>query len=141
MSKQTKKTVFGVLGGIVLMLLVGFLPPETEMMSRVAWQYLGCFGFLIVCLLAGALPNWVATLATMFLMLVFNIGSVQELTSQFSGTTVWLCIGVFIMSIGINNSGFMKRLALWVLTKFPGTYNGQNPQCQSLHESGIVDAD
>lgn len=125
MSKETKKTLLGVLGSMVVMLLIGFLPPETEMMTRQAWQYLGCFGFLLVCLISGALPDWVATLATMFWILVFKIGTVASVTSQFSGTTVWLCIGVFIMSIGINNSGFMKRLALWVLTKFPGTYAGQ----------------
>lgn len=34
MSKQTKKTIFGILGGIALMLVVGYLPPETEMMTR-----------------------------------------------------------------------------------------------------------
>ena len=125
MSKAMKKTIFGILGGIVLMLLIGFLPPETEMMTRAAWQYVGCFAFLLTCLISGALPDWVATLATMFMILVFKIGTVANVTSQFAGTTVWLCIGVFLMSIGINNSGFMKRLALWVLTKFPGTYSGQ----------------
>ena len=64
MSKQMKKTIFGILGGIVLMLLIAYLPPETEMMSRQGWQYLGCFGFLLTCLISGALPDWVATLAT-----------------------------------------------------------------------------
>ena len=125
MSKQMKKTIFGILGGIVLMLLIAYLPPETEMMSRQGWQYLGCFGFLLTCLISGALPDWVATLATMVMLLVFKLGKVADVTVEFSGTTVWLCIGVFIMSVGINNSGCMKRLALWVLTKFPGTYRGQ----------------
>ena len=125
MSKQTKKTIFGIIGGIIVMLLIAYIPPVTEMMSRQGWQYLGCFAFLLVCLISGALPDWVATLATMVMLLVFKIGTVATVTSQFSGTTVWLCIGVFIMSVGINNSGFMKRLAIWVLTKFPGTYNGQ----------------
>lgn len=125
MSKQMKKTIFGILGGLILMLLVAYLPKETELMTRQAWQYLGCFGFLLVCLISGALPDWVATLATMFLLLALKVGKVSEITAQFSGTTVWLCIGVFVMSIGINNSGIMKRLALWVLTKFPGTYGGQ----------------
>lgn len=125
MNKQTKKTIFGIIGGIIVMLLIAYIPPVTEMMSRQGWQYLGCFAFLLVCLVSGALPDWVATLATMVLLLVFKIGTVATVTAQFSGTTVWLCIGVFIMSVGINNSGFMKRLAIWVLTKFPGTYNGQ----------------
>ena len=74
MSKQMKKTIFGILGGIVLMLLIAYLPPETEMMSRQGWQYLGCFGFLLTCLISGALPDWVATLATMVMLLVFKLG-------------------------------------------------------------------
>ena len=85
----------------------------------------------------------------MVMLLVFKLGKVADVTVEFSGTTVWLCIGVLFMSVGINNSGFMKRLALWVLTKFPGTYRGQvtammlarhhhhpdDPQllCQDLH--------
>lgn len=73
MSKQMKKTIFGILGGIVLMLLIAYLPPETEMMSRQGWQYLGCFGFLLTCLISGALPDWVATLATMVMLLVFKL--------------------------------------------------------------------
>ena len=97
MSKQMKKTIFGILGGIVLMLLIAYLPPETEMMSRQGWQYLGCFGFLLTCLISGALPDWVATLATMVMLLVFKLGKVADVTVEFSGTTVWLCIGVFII--------------------------------------------
>ena len=108
MSKQMKKTIFGILGGIVLMLLIAYLPPETEMMSRQCWQYLGCFGFLLTCLISGALPDWVATLATMVMLLVFKLGKVADVTVEFSGTTVWLCIGVFIMSVlktGLANCG------------------------------------
>lgn len=119
MSKQMKRTIFGIIGGLIVMFIVAYVPPVTDMMSRQGWQYLGCFGFLLVCLISGALPDWVATLATMVLLLAFKITNVAGITAQFSGTTVWLCIGVFIMSIGINNCGIMKRLALWVLIKFP----------------------
>ncbi len=125
MKKDTKKTIIAILGGLIAMLLISFIPPETQMMTRQGWQYLGCFAFLIICLVSGALSDWVATLATMVLLLVFRVTDVATVTSQFSGTTVWLCIGVFVMSIGINNSGFMKRMALLILKNFPGTYRGQ----------------
>ena len=124
MSKSMKKSIFGIVLGFIIMFAIAYLPPVTDMMSRQAWQFLGCFAFMLTCLISGALPDWVAIIATMFLMLAFKITDVAGITSQFSGTTYWLCLGVFIMSIGINNSGIMKRLALWILTKFPGTYNG-----------------
>ena len=125
MKKETKKTLIGIIAGAVVMLLIAFLPPETAAMTRQAWQYLGCFSFLLITLISGALSDWVATLLTMVLLLAFKVTDIPTVTSQFSGSTVWLCIGVFLMSVGINNSGFMKRLALFILTKFPGTYMGQ----------------
>lgn len=124
MSKS-KKTVLFLLIGLAAMLLISYLPGETELMTRVGWKYLGCFAFMLIVLISGALPDWAAVLTTMALIVATKVGTVAEVTAQFSGSTIWLCIGVFIMSIGINNSGIMKRLALWVLTKFPGTYNGQ----------------
>lgn len=125
MNKNLKKTLAGLGLAAAALLLIAFLPPETQMMTRTGWQYLGCFSFLLICLISGALPDWAAVLASMALLLVFRVAKLSEITAQFSGSTVWLCIGVFLMSIGINNSGFMKRLALLILTKFPGTYRGQ----------------
>lgn len=122
---KSKKTILFLLIGLAAMLLISYIPGETELMTRVGWKYLGCFAFMLIVLISGVLPDWAAVLTTMALIVATKVGTVAQVTAQFSGSTIWLCIGVFIMSIGINNSGIMKRLALWVLTKFPGTYNGQ----------------
>ena len=125
MSKNTKRTLLGFVVAIAALLLIAYLPTETEAMSRAAWQYLGCFVFMLVLIISRAIPDWAAVLCTMAVLVALKVATVAEVTSNFASSTVWLCIGVFIMSIGINNSGFMKRLALWVLTRFPGTYAGQ----------------
>lgn len=125
MSKNTKRTLLGFVVAIAALLLIAYLPAETEAMSRAAWQYLGCFVFMLVLIISRAIPDWAAVLCTMAVLVALKVATVAEVTSNFASSTVWLCIGVFIMSIGINNSGFMKRLALWVLTRFPGTYAGQ----------------
>ena len=125
MSKQTRSKLLGFAIAIAALLLIGFLPAESEAMSRAAWKYLGCFVFMLVLIISRAVPDWAAVLCTMAILVALKVAKVGEVTSQFATSTVWLCIGVFIMSIGINNSGFMKRLALWVLSKFPGTYAGQ----------------
>ena len=125
MSKNTKRTLLGFAVAIAALLLIAYLPAETEAMSRAAWQYLGCFVFMLVLIISRAIPDWAAVLCTMAVLVALKVATVAEVTSNFASSTVWLCIGVFIMSIGINNSGFMKRLALWVLTRFPGTYAGQ----------------
>ena len=125
MSKAYKRTIIGVVISFAVMAAIALLPPETEMMSRQAWTYLGCFAFMLVAMISRALPDWAAVIAAMVLLCATKVGTVATVTSQFATSTVWLCIGVFIMSIGVNNSGIMKRLALWILTKFPGTYAGQ----------------
>ncbi len=125
MSKAYKRTIIGIVISFAVMAAIALLPPETEMMSRQAWTYLGCFAFMLVAMISRALPDWAAVIAAMVLLCATKVGTVATVTSQFATSTVWLCIGVFIMSIGVNNSGIMKRLALWILTKFPGTYAGQ----------------
>lgn len=135
MSKQTKKTLLGFAIAAVALVLIGFLPPESEAMTRAAWQYLGCFVFMLALIISRAVPDWAAVLATMAIIVAMKIATVAEVTSNFASSTVWLCIGVFVMSIGINNSGFMKRLALWILTKFPGSYAGQ---VTAMLLSGII---
>lgn len=135
MTKQLKKTIIFVVLGLIVMAAIGFLPAESELMSRLAWKYLGCFAFMLVVLISGALPDWASVITTMALIVAMRVGTVAEVTAQFSSSTVWLCIGVFVMSVGINNSGIMKRLALWVLTKFPGTYRDQ---VTAMLLSGII---
>ena len=125
MSKATRTKLLGFAIAIVALLLIGFLPAESEAMTRKAWMYLGCFVFMLTLIISRAIPDWAAVLCTMAVLVALKVAKVGEVTAQFASSTVWLCIGVFIMSIGINNSGFMKRLALWVLSKFPGTYAGQ----------------
>ena len=125
MSKKTRSTLLGFVIAIIALALIAYLPAETETMSRAAWQYLGCFVFMLVLIISRAVPDWAAVLCTMAVLVALKVATVAQVTSNFASSTVWLCIGVFVMSIGINNSGFMKRLALWILTKFPGTYSGQ----------------
>ncbi len=120
---------------VISLAVIGLLPAENEAMSRTAWMYLGCFVFMLVLILSRALPDWAAVLCTMAVMVALRVASVSEVTSQFSSGTTWLCIGVFIMAIGIQNSGFMTRLALWTLKKFPGTYSGQ---VAAMLFSGII---
>ena len=137
MSKDIRKKLLFVLLAIAVMLVIGFAPAETEAMSRTAWQYLGIFGLMLVLLITAALPDWATCLAVLALLVVFKIGTVSEVMSQFGSSTVWLVIGIFTLSIGLNNSGFLKRIALWIVTKFPGTYRGQ---VTAMFVSGLITA-
>ena len=99
MSKNTKRTLLGFVVAIAALLLIAYLPAETEAMSRAAWQYLGCFVFMLVLIISRAIPDWAAVLCTMAVLVALKVATVAEVTSNFASSTVWLCIGVFIMSI------------------------------------------
>ena len=75
MSKETRKTILGVIGGLIVMLLIAYLPPESEMMTRQGWQYLGCFAFMLIAMISKALPDWAAVLATMVLLVALKVGT------------------------------------------------------------------
>ena len=57
MSKNTKRTLLGFVVAIAALLLIAYLPAETEAMSRAAWQYLGCFVFMLVLIISRAIPR------------------------------------------------------------------------------------
>lgn len=57
MSKNTKRTLLGFVLAIAALVLIAYLPAETEQMSRAAWQYLGCFVFMLVLIIPVQSPT------------------------------------------------------------------------------------
>ncbi len=102
---------------------VAFLPPETAEMTRAAWKFCGCFVFLLQALFFKFMADYAAMLATLALLSVWRVCSFHETVMAFSSQTLWLCIGVFLMGIGISNSGIGRRIALRILLLFPGSFN------------------
>ena len=90
MSKNTKRTLLGFVVAIAALLLIAYLPAETEAMSRAAWQYLGCFVFMLVLIISRAIPDWAAVLCTMAVLVALKVATVAEVTSNFASSTVWL---------------------------------------------------
>lgn len=84
MSKNTKRTLLGFVVAIAALLLIAYLPAETEAMSRAAWQYLGCFVFMLVLIISRAIPDWAAVLCTMAVLVALKVATVAEVTSNFA---------------------------------------------------------
>lgn len=123
-NENTKKILFLVLF-IVIAAAIAVLPAETESMTRAAWQYLGLFIGMLGVIISGAMPDWAAGLVVCAFLVIFKIDSFANVFKQFSGTSVWMLIAIYAMCTGLNNSGFLKRLALNMLKVFPKSYKGQ----------------
>ena len=76
MSKNTKRTLLGFVLAIAALVLIAYLPAETEQMSRAAWQYLGCFVFMLVLIISRAVPDWAAVLCTMAVLVALKVATV-----------------------------------------------------------------
>jgi divalent anion:Na+ symporter, DASS family len=123
--KEALKKVLFILLAIGVALLIGFLPTETDAMSRNALAYLGIFSGLLVLFFTKAVPDWAAALTAMCFIVICGIGKINDTFASFGQSTVWLIIGVFGFSVGLNNSGLFKRLSLKILNLFPKNYKGQ----------------
>ena len=78
MSKNTKRTLLGFVLAIAALVLIAYLPAETEQMSRAAWQYLGCFVFMLVLIISRAVPDWAAVLCTMAVLVALMIEAIRR---------------------------------------------------------------
>lgn len=125
MSKAAKKQVLWIAIAVVAAAVIGFMPAETEAMSRGAWQYLGLFIAMLIVIITNSVQDWAAGLVCCAMVVVYGIDSFAGSFNQFAGTSGWTLIAIYLLCIGLANSGFMKRLALYLLRLFPRNYRGQ----------------
>lgn len=121
---KSKKTVIFMCAALAEIFLIGFLPAETESMTRAGWQYLGIFIAMITLSGANALPGFAVGLFCLSCIALFNIAPFAQVFAQFSSSTMWLIISIYLLCIGLGNSGIMQRVALNILKLFPKNYKG-----------------
>ncbi len=124
MSKSTKKMIIFVIAALAEIFLIGFIPAETTAMTRGAWQYLGIFLAMLTLVASNALPGFAVVLFCLSFIALFNIAPFAAVFAQFSSTTMWLIISIYLLCIGLGNSGIMQRVALTILKRFPKNYKG-----------------
>ena len=131
---KQKKTLL-LAGALVCAAAVAYLPAETSEMTREAWKFCGCFLFLLLALILKIMADYTAMLTTMALLCLCGACPFHDAAAAFSSSTIWLCIGVFLMGIGISNSGIGRRIALRILLFFPRTYRGN---IAAMFTAGLV---
>ncbi len=134
-KKMDRKRIILLIVTLLCAAAVAFLPSETAEMSRKAWMFCGCFLFLLLALVFRIMADYTAMITAMALVSICGVCSFREVAEEFASPTIWLCIGVFLMSIGINNSGIGRRIALRILLFFPESYTGN---MTAMLVSGLV---
>lgn len=117
-----RKMIFAV-SGVVVGAIVTLLLPDTLCLD--ARAVLGILAWAIVWWIAGVLPDFVTAIGMGALFVAACHVPTQTAFSAFSGSSWWLLMTAFGLSLGVTKSGLMHRISLYVLKLFPSTFAGQ----------------
>ena len=112
------------IAGIFVSLLVFailYTMPTPVQMTGQGQAVLAVFGMVFVLWVTQAIPTYASALVAM-VMLVFTGGWTQKETlAVFGQDVIWLMLSAFVITSGMEKSGFAKRLALFIVSKFGTT--------------------
>lgn len=105
-------------------LIVMFLPPPTGLTQQ-SMQVIGLLLWAIINWILLPMPEHVTALIMCSMWVILKIVTFGEAFAQFSGTTVWLVIGVLGIGAAVTKCGLLTRIALLTMKLFPATFRGQ----------------
>lgn len=124
--KETKYLKYIVNLGIAaaLMLLILYLPIEFGL-ERAAVKYLAILAAMVFMLISGVFDEHIVILTTLAMCVLLHVSSFSTIFSAFSGTTMWMVLTILPITVVIQKSGLMNRIALHLLKLFPCSYKWQ----------------
>lgn len=112
------------IAGIAVSLLIFaaiYTMPTPIQMTMQGKASLAVFGMAFVLWVTQAIPTYAAALVAIC-MLVFTGGWTQKETlAVFGQDVIWLMLAAFVITSGMEKSGFAKRMALFIVSKFGTT--------------------
>lgn len=127
MGKEMKKITFDrwmKITGITIALLVFALIYTMDTPVQMTLQgksSLAVFGMVFVLWVTQAVPTYAAALLAI-VVLVFTGGWTQKDTlAVFGQDVIWLMLSAFIITSGMEKSGFARRMALFIVSRFGTT--------------------
>ncbi|MFD0896534.1 SLC13 family permease [Loigolactobacillus binensis] len=118
-----KKRMIGFISGIVVFVLIYFLP----------LQGLSHNGQLDLALTLMTVVWWALQIAQpayvggvyLMLLIILNVATpVQVFSSSWTGSIMWLVIGAYLIAGAVRDSGFGERIAYSFIIKFVRSWNG-----------------
>ena len=98
-----------------------FTMPTPVKLTLQGKSSLAVFGMVFVLWVTQAIPTYASALLAI-VMLAFTGGWTQkEALAVFGQDVIWLMLAAFVITSGMEKSGFAKRLALFIVSKFGTT--------------------
>ena len=120
MGKTLNKKIIGMCAGVLIAVITWNLPLEG----------LGAEGRRCLALTLMTVTFWAfqvahsGYIAGLYLMLlvVFNVAPPELVFSSWTGTTIYLIIGAYLIASAVKSSGLGERIAYWMLLRFVKGY-------------------
>ncbi len=112
--------IAGILVSLLIFALIYTMPTPVQLPGQ-GKAALAVFGMVFVLWVSQAIPTYASALVAIVL-LVFTGGWTQkEALAVFGQDVIWLMLAAFVITSGMEKSGFAKRLALFIVSKFGTT--------------------
>ena len=112
------------IAGIAVSLLIFailYTMPTPVKLTMQGKSSLAVFGMVFVLWVTQAIPTYASALLAI-VMLAFTGGWTQkDVLGVFGQDVIWLMLAAFVITSGMEKSGFAKRLALFIVSKFGTT--------------------
>lgn len=123
-ESQYFKLILNLIVAALVILVIVKLPFDTGLTVQ-AQNYLGILAAMIFMLISGVFDEHIIIMITLLMCVLLNVASFSSVFSAFSGSTVWLLVGILPVTAVIIKSGLMNRISLYLLKIFPCSYKWQ----------------
>lgn len=121
---QYLKYVVNLVIATVIMGAILILPVDFGL-AREAVKYLAALAAMVFMLISGVFDEHVVILVTLATCVVMKVAAFSTIFSAYSGTTMWMVLTILPITVVIQKSGLMNRIALYLLKIFPCSYKWQ----------------
>jgi DASS family divalent anion:Na+ symporter len=123
-SRQNIIKLAGGIGGILAGVVIAMMSPP-EGLTAASMLGLGIFVWAIVWMMCNVIQDYAMGILLMAAWVLSGVVPFSVTFSPFAGQTFWLVIGGIGLGFAATHTGIMKRLALYLMTKFPVSFKGQ----------------
>ena len=121
-NKMDKKTAIKWIITAIITLCV-WLIPVSETYTQVIHNYMTITVFCILLIAFEFFDMLVPAVALPLLYMLFNVSSGAVILNAWTGTTIYMMLGAFVLSNIMNECGLLNRIAYFIIKFFKGSYN------------------
>jgi DASS family divalent anion:Na+ symporter len=126
-AKTNRKNIVKITGGIcgVLAGVAVAMTAPPQGLTNASMLGLGIFLWAIIWMMCEVIQDYAMGIVLMAAWVLSGAVTFKVTFSSFGGQTFWLVIGGIGLGFAATHTGIMKRLALFLMTKFPVSFKGQ----------------